>query len=76
VAGKMDWDGHNRRVKAGKLPSLSSKQWIKRHTPPPSDNDICIVVGAHAPSSKTGERQTYRFRTVAEAHRGGFPWAV
>lgn len=48
----------------------------QRKHKPEDPNGIWIVVGADAPSNKTGSRIVHHFRTRAAAHAAGFGWAT
>lgn len=79
---KLNWSRARRYQNAAKPKGATSAQWVRSHSKPyssratPFHEEICIVIGANAPRNKTGERQVKIFRSLAEAHKAGFTWAV
>lgn len=57
-----------------RLPIAGEMRVISRK--PTQDEEVVFVIGADAPSNKTGQRIVRTFPNLAAAHRAGFTWAV
>lgn len=58
----------------GALQSARHKMKVESQRPYAPKGWIFITIGELA--SKTGQREVYEFRTLAEAHAAGFGWAI